>query len=146
MEREHLGLNQTQMARFFGKHKNTQAAYESNKKSPTAATLEILKQQGVDIHFLFYGSPSSAAANEQVKQLLDVLHGLPPGHQAVGFGMLSMLRNTVPDKAASAKDATATWEAVQLFNDYLTLNDEEQTVIKRFMQSLKDHRPPPEGN
>ncbi len=62
LERERLGLNQTQMAELFGKHKNTQVKYANNEKSPTAATLAMLAEQGVDMHFLFYGRYAEAAA------------------------------------------------------------------------------------
>ena len=142
IQREKLGLNQTNMAKLIGKHKNTQVAYESNDQSPTVATLEVLAGHGVDIHFLIFGTYADAAGSRQLAQLLSVLHDLPPSHQALGFGMLSMLRATISGQGASAEVATALWNGVQLFNDFVALTPEEQAAVRGTMDALKaSHRP-----
>ncbi len=138
LERERLGLTQADMAALFEGHKNTQYAYETGQQSPNAATLAILAERGVDIHFLFYGSYALAAANQQMTELLTLLHGLAPVHQALGFGMISMLFATLHDADTSASKATMLWQAVRLFNQFLAGNDAERALLLKTCQILCD--------
>jgi transcriptional regulator with XRE-family HTH domain len=140
MERERLGLNQAEMAALFSSHKNTQYAYENDQQSPTAATLALLAKAGVDIYFLFYGNYVDAAATQQMAETLKVLHGLTPTHQALGFGMLSMLHATLTDSDTSASKATNLWQAVQLFNHFLAASPDERLAL---METAKVLRSPP---
>jgi transcriptional regulator with XRE-family HTH domain len=121
LERERLGLTQAEMAALFEGHKNTQYAYETGQQSPNAATL--------------------ATANQQMTELLTLLHGLAPTHQALGFGMVSMLFATLNDADTSANKATILWQAVRLFNQFLAGNDAEREILLKTCQILCDSNP-----
>lgn len=137
LERERLGLNQTQMAELFGKHKNTQVKYESNEKSPTAATLAMLAEQGVDMHFLFYGRYAEAAATGHAHDLLSAIYALPASHQAVAFGVVSMIKAIAPVPEPQAVEASTLWQAMQLVNGFLAASPAEQATLMNTLAVLQ---------
>lgn len=137
IERERLGLNQTQMAELFGKHKNTQMKYESNEQSPTAATLATLAEKGVDLHFLFYGSYCEAAAKGNTQAMLNIFNALPASQQAMAFGVLSMIRAVTPDQGQSSCEASTMWQGIQLLNGFLAASPAEQAALMNTLAVLR---------
>lgn len=132
-ERKRLRMTQPDLAAIGNVHKNAQITYEKDASSPTAAYLARVAQAGVDIHYLFYGVYSDTSAKGQFSDLLAVLHKLPPEHQAVGFGMLSMLSMLLSTDTLAQPDLTRAdelWRAVRLYTQFLGLDEKEKQMVE----------------
>lgn len=147
LERQRLGKTQTEMADIGGVRKNAQSHYENDSNAPDTTYLERIAKAGVDIHFLFYGEYSDAAAKGQFNDLLAALYKLSPEQQAKGFGLLSMLGSD-PASPQSSERASAIWRAVRLYNLFLTLDEKHMAMVEgaaNMMQLASPDSSLPEG-
>lgn len=63
-ERARLGVSQTELANVCGVAKNTQLNYEKDERSPDAPYLLLAHKAGVDIHYVLFGEPLPAFADQ----------------------------------------------------------------------------------
>lgn len=75
LERERLGLTQTQLSAELGVTRFTISNYESGERMPTADQLHFLSEKGVDVSFLITGVHSLSTSEGQ-KRFFKTLNGL----------------------------------------------------------------------
>ena len=144
IERNRLGMTQPEMAAIGDVQKNAQITYEKDTSSPTAAYLARIGDAGVDIHFLFYGVYSDTAASQQFNDLLSVLHKLPPEHQAIAFGMLSMismLAGNASETPPNMQRADQYWRAARLFTQFCALDEKEKQMVEAAAEIMQMRKP-----
>ncbi|RAM61268.1 helix-turn-helix domain-containing protein [Herbaspirillum rubrisubalbicans] len=71
LERKRLGLSQEKFASLGGVTRDAQMNYENGSRKPDSGYLQGLFEAGVDIVFLFSGSPSTEVLEDDEKELLN---------------------------------------------------------------------------
>jgi transcriptional regulator with XRE-family HTH domain len=129
-ERKRLGVNQAEMADWGGIRANAQVTYEKDSKTATVDYLEGLAAHGVDINYLFYGEYANTMQTKQGTEMFSVIFQLPPTHQALAFSFLKLLQRSVGLTGKEVAQATAFWDAVQMFDQFLDMSTEGKALIK----------------
>lgn len=70
LERERLGLNQTELGERCGVQKRSQINYEKDERSPDALYLVRLGAAGADVGYVLFGRMSEAAVQADEQRLL----------------------------------------------------------------------------
>ncbi|UIN20838.1 helix-turn-helix domain-containing protein [Herbaspirillum frisingense] len=70
-ERKRLGLSQEKFALLGGVTRDAQMNYENGSRKPDSGYLQRIFEAGVDVAFLFSGSPSTEALEQDERELLN---------------------------------------------------------------------------
>lgn len=73
-ERERLGFNQTDFAAQAGASKNSQYNYEKGERSPDAAYLSAVADQGVDVLYVVTGERTPKPADSVSAEVAEFLN------------------------------------------------------------------------
>ena len=90
-ERKRLGQSQSEFAEVAGIHKNAQGNYESDLRRPDADYLVQIATAGVDVAYVLFGVPSSAALQADEQALLMAYRSLDARGKAAAIGAMSGL-------------------------------------------------------
>jgi transcriptional regulator with XRE-family HTH domain len=117
---------------------NTQYKYEKGKPKPTMDYVLALAENGLDIGYLLTGQATHAT--EQEKAILTLLKALPEAQQAIGFGMLNMLFQTVAPGAAQPDQSTALWRAAHLYASFMDMSEAGRAVVEHSVSGVRGSR------
>jgi len=108
-ERKRLGLNQEKFAQLGGVTRDTQLNYESGARKPDSEYLQRISDAGIDVLFLFTGTPSTATLSDDEAELLNGYRSLDIRTKARVLGVIEGATSANEPPAPSKTGPTVTF-------------------------------------
>lgn len=106
-ERKRLGLSATDVFEATGLHRNTQSAYENDKKLPDADYLKQLHTLGFDVLYLVVGTDCAdlqPVLGDEERLVLQAYQALPAAMRAAALAFANATVQSLGDAAQSDSD------------------------------------------
>jgi transcriptional regulator with XRE-family HTH domain len=128
--RKQMGKSQTEFAEMAGVVTGSQGGYERGSVEPTVGYLLKLAELGVDMNFLLGSTGAPSAGEQQVNELLMVLHKLSPAKQAIGFVMLRLLLEETENSSSGAKNGAEILRVAHLMRQFLAMDSAGKEMVE----------------
>ncbi len=128
-----------QFSLMGGMTKNTEGNYEKEPdekgySSPTLEYLMKLATEGVDIHYVIFGTYRPEMVKKEIDELIVLLMQMPDAHRAISFSILTMFQQTA--SAGSLESAATLWRSVRLFGQFFKMDEAGRKFVEFTAESV----------